>query len=284
MKSNNLILNRFFSCRVFGDVINNRYNNIFCTVVQRYINDPDNKENGDLISEIYRFMSSSYRNEYFYKNTLLNRLLLGRHSLRTTTALTQIPIGTSKADFILINGKAVVYEIKTELDTFERLDSQINDYYKAFDRVCVVTSESYFERASTLLAETPVGIYVLTAKNTLSSKLKKEPIADSSKLSHISIFKVLRKCEYENILRSYFGKLPNASQVFQYSQCLEMFSKIPVHTAQTLAIKELKNRNRIIMKEIDSIPYELKTLFYFSKLSKSDQRALSCFLRKRYGG
>ena len=42
----------------------------------------------------------------------------------------------------MINGKAVVYEIKTELDTFERLATQIDDYYKAFDHVCVVASDS----------------------------------------------------------------------------------------------------------------------------------------------
>ena len=38
-----------------------------------------------------------------------------------------------------LNGKAVVYEIKTELDNLERLESQISDYYKAFDHVAVVT-------------------------------------------------------------------------------------------------------------------------------------------------
>ena len=59
--------------------------------------------------------------------------------MNTTTALTEIPIAKSKADFVLINGKAVVYEIKTELDNFDRLENQINDYYKAFDHVAVVT-------------------------------------------------------------------------------------------------------------------------------------------------
>ena len=69
--------------------------------------------------------------------------MLGIHSPRTTPALTEVPIGSSKADFILINGKAVVYEIKTALDNFDRLDGQIEDYYKAFSRTVVVTSESF---------------------------------------------------------------------------------------------------------------------------------------------
>ena len=132
MKENNIVLNRFFTQNVFFNIINAN-NTIYETVIQRFVNDSKNKDNGTLISEVYEFMSKSYRNEYFYQNTLLNKFLLGKHSINTTTALTQIPICKSKADFILINGKAVVYEIKTELDTFDRLNNQLRDYFKAFN-------------------------------------------------------------------------------------------------------------------------------------------------------
>ena len=90
--------------------------------------------------------------------------------------MTQIPIGKSKADFILINGKAVVYEIKTELDTFGRLRRQLDDYFKAFNHVCVVTSEDKYDNALKILRNTPVGIYVLTKQNTISEKMRKEPV------------------------------------------------------------------------------------------------------------
>lgn len=168
MTENNLILNRLFTQNVFFDMIDTNDNTTYGAVIQRFVNDYENKDNGALISEVYRFMSKSYRNEYFYQNTLLNKLLLGKHSINTTTALTQIPISKSKADFILINGKAVVYEIKTELDTFERLDTQLRDYFKAFNHVCVVTSDSQYDRAASLLQNTPVGIYALTPQNTMS--------------------------------------------------------------------------------------------------------------------
>ena len=135
MKENNIILNRLFTQNVFFDMVSAN-NTIYETVIQRFVNDPENKDNEALISEVYKFMSKSYRNEYFYQNTLLNKLLLGKHSINTTTALTQVPICKSKADFILINGKAVVYEIKTELDTFDRLNNQLRDYFKAFNYVC----------------------------------------------------------------------------------------------------------------------------------------------------
>lgn len=280
---NNMILNRLFTQNIFFDAINTS-NETYNTAIKQYVDEPENKENKILISEVYKFMSESYRNEYFYKNTLLNKLLLGRHSLNTTTALTQIPICKSKADFILINGKAVVYEIKTELDKFDRLETQLRDYYKAFSQVCVVTSECQYDRAVELLKDSPVGIYVLNNENKLSMKFRKEPIEDTSKLDYTAIFKVLRKNEHEEILLSYFGKLPTAPQAFYYDECLKQFSQIPITHAYKMALKQLKKRNKISFSEFAKIPYELKSLIYFSNPSTSEWQAIKSFLNKKYGG
>lgn len=284
MKTNNIILNHFFTKRVFKDVLLNN-DSIYNTVINRFVENPKDKNNGMLISEVYKFMSKSYRNEYFYQNTLLNKLLLGKHSINTTTALTQIPIGKSKADFILINGKAVVYEIKTELDTFERLKTQLDDYFKAFNYVCVVTSESKYSHIAKILENTPVGIYVLTEQNTISEKLHKDPIEDNSKLNHTVIFKVLRKREFENILEEYFGELPNVRQVFYYKECLDWFRRIPICVAYSMTLKQLKMRNKILnVRDFYDSPYELKSLMYFSLQLKRDWQKIDRFLNKKYGG
>lgn len=284
MTENNMILNRLFTRNVFLNMLSNN-SATYETVIKRFIDSPEDKNNGALISEIYEFMSKSYRNEYFYQNTLLNKLLLGKHSINTTTALTQIPISKSKADFILINGKAVVYEIKTELDTFERLNNQLCDYFKAFNHVCVVTSEGKYSHAVKILENTPVGIYVLTSHNTISEKLRKEPVEDNSKLSHTAIFKVLRKCEFENILKEYFGELPNAPQVFYYDECLKWFRDIPILDAYSMMLKQLKKRNRIVkISDFKKMPYELKSLIYFSASSKYDWQKIDYFLSQKYGG
>ena len=74
MSANNIVLNRLFTQYVFKDLLENGKNNVYASVVKRYTNDPESKENGKLISEVYQLLSKSYRNEYFYLNTLLNRL------------------------------------------------------------------------------------------------------------------------------------------------------------------------------------------------------------------
>ena len=285
MPSKNDVLNRFFTQSVFLETIAKRKNHsTYDAVIQHFFSSAENKDNGMLISEIYTFMAKSYRNEYFYQNTLLNKLLLGKHSIKTTTALSQIPIAKSKADFILINGKAVVYEIKTELDSFDRLERQLQDYFKAFNCVCIVTSENQYERAKQMLSNTPVGIYIHTPKNTISLKYRKEPTEDNTKLDYTTIFKVLRKQEYENILIQYYGHLPNASQVFYYAACLKQFSKIPLQTAYTLMLIQLKKRNQCHLSNFSDVPYELKSLVYFSKTLKSKWNTVNIFLNQKYGG
>ena len=278
--NSNMILNRLFTQYNFDDLIQGQKNDVYISVIKRFVQDPLSKNNGEIISEIYSYMSKNYRNEYFYQNTLLNKLLLGRHSINTTTALTQIPINKSKADFILINGKAVVNEIKTELDNFERLKIQINDYYKAFSHVCVVTCEEYYKKLIKILKNTNVGICILTNKNTL--RFEKEPVADFSNITHKHLFKVLHKKEFEDILLEIFKKLPQATPAFYYDECYNWFESIPIMDAYKETLIQLKKRNKITKEEFNRVPYELKSLMYFNSNYDNDYKKLELFLNKMY--
>ena len=280
MSGSNFALNKLFTKYVFEDLVKNQQSSIYHTIINRYLGGNPVKSNREVISDIYSYMYKCHRNEYFYQNTLLNKLLLGVHSINTTTALTQIPVGKSKADFVLINGKAVVYEIKTELDNFERLKSQISDYYKAFTYVCVVTCEENYDRISTLLKDSPVGICILSRKVTLQQKRK--PIEDNSHLSHEVIFKTLHKKEHENIIYWYYGGLPETPPVFYYKKCLEAFREIPFNVLYPKVLEQLKERNRVIREDYEQVPYELKSLMYFYNATSRDYSNLSSFLEEEY--
>lgn len=280
---NNLLLNRVFSKSTLGSLLNkDNKSNAFYAVIKRYIKDAKGKTNEELISEIYEKLKSNYRNEYYYKNTLLNKLLFNRHNPYKTTALTEIPVAKSKADFIMINGKAVVYEIKTELDNFERLDSQLENYYKAFDHVCVVTSEANVESLKKKLNNINIGIYKITKRGALA--VEREPIKDRSFLKHEIIFKILRKYEYENILFDYYKYLPNVSQFQYYKECKKLFHNIEINTAYEKFRLELKKRCRININLVTNIPNEIKSVVYFSNLKEAEIENLNIFLEKKYGG
>ena len=258
--ANSILLNRFFTRNTFKQVIDDGESPAYIAAIRRYIDDPTGKTNEECISEIYQHLKKEYQNEYYYKNTLLNKLLLGVHSPRTTTALTEVPVGNSKADFILINGKAVVYEIKTALDNFDRL----------------VTSEKNFDDVQQRLQNSPTGICLLTKKGTLS--VRKEPIEYSDMLSKPIMFKILRKNEYEQILLKHFGLLPDVSQFEYYRACQAMFESLPTDVAYQMFVQTLKSRAKIDVVEYSKIPYELKFLIYFSNYKKSDYAKLCRFL------
>ena len=278
----NILLNRVFSKSTLSLLLNQKRSNVFYSVITRYISDPFTKTNSQLISEIYQKLKLDYRNEYYYKNTLLNKLLFKKHNPYTSVALTEIPVAKSKADFILINGKAVVYEIKTELDNFERLDSQLENYYKAFDNVCVVTSENCLDALKKRLNNEYVGIYTITKRGALS--IYREPISYKKNLNHEIIFKILRKYEYENILLEYYKKLPEVSQFQYYKECKMLFSKIDIDVAYEKFKKELKKRCTINVDYVTNIPEEIKSVVYFSALKEKEIDTLNEFLDKKYGG
>ena len=206
------VLNRFFSDRTFRNLINGVDDNTYEAVIHKYLQtDFSDFTNQCAIQQIYGLLDKEYRNEYFYKNTILNKLLLHVHSIRTTTALRELPIGKSKADFVLINGKAVVYEIKTELDNFERLGDQVANYYKAFDHVVVVTSiENEREILNFKGIPDTVGIYLLQ-KNGYFKRLR-EPVKNDAYIDSEVLFKLLRKQEYLSIILDYYGRVPDVNQ------------------------------------------------------------------------
>ena len=83
---NSTILNRIFTQNTFKEILNDdAISETYLNVIKRYTIDDAHKKNLELISEIYEYMDKNYRNEYFYKNTMLNKLLLGVHKPNTTT-------------------------------------------------------------------------------------------------------------------------------------------------------------------------------------------------------
>lgn len=278
------ILNQIFTRNMLRHFIEGKSDSNYTSVIKRYVYDYEAKKNVEIISEIYSELKRNYRNEYFYKNTLLNKLLLGVHSLNTTTALTEIPIARSKADFVMINGKAVVYEIKTELDNLERLGSQLDDYYKAFDHVAVITYENNVSQVEKQIEafHRPIGIYVLRKNGSIGTV--KEPGKYTADLDKETIFKLLRKGEYEEILLGSYGCLPNVTQFRYYDACKELFFEVPMDDLYPLVLKQLKKRVKIEKEEFVRIPYELRFLAYFMDLKLNEYQELEGFLDQQYGG
>lgn len=280
--NNNTVLSRVFTQNTLKSFLSSDQTPpVLCSVIRRYnIHYTEDSLIADVFSEIYNYIDSEYRNEYFYKNTLLNKLLINVHKINTTVALTEIPIARSKADFIMINGKAIVYEIKTELDTLERLENQVNDYYKAFDHVCVVSCESQKNQLIKRFQGSPVGIYILTKRNTIDRVQEPQEYKDALDLN--CIFKILNKPEYESIVLKLKQSLPTVTQVKYYKECRRIICEEPLEKIYPMFLQELKKRNRIEYVDFSNVPKALSFLTYFSKLKKDEFISLQSFLNKKF--
>lgn len=239
---------------------------------------------GKAISKIYEYMNCDYRNEYFYKNTVFNELLIKKHDLYNTAALTELPIANSKADFIMINGKGVVYEIKTDLDNLSRLENQIEDYFKVFSYVNVIVSKKQVDKLKEFLKESKTGIYELTESGKLVCRKQAKCRRDN--LSYDAIFQVLRKTEFENILLKYYGKLPQVNSFEYYRECLKWLEKINIITLQKELMSCLKQRTILVVEDMleENIPYELRFYAYFSKRYRSKYEEIDRFLNREVRG
>lgn len=92
---------------------------------------------------INRIVLGSYPNETTVKANFINRILLPQSP--KSVSIFELPIGKSRVDMCKVNGHSAAYEIKTDLDTFTRLKSQLKDYFDVFETVYVVTSEERWQ-------------------------------------------------------------------------------------------------------------------------------------------
>lgn len=204
----------------------------------------------DLIDYSYELLVSHYRNEYVYKSTFLNDFVLKHYSLDNTIILNEFRINDSIADVVLINGTNKVFEIKTELDNLERLESQVIDYYKVFSEVYLVTHHSVYDKYAPLLQNT-VGILVYTEEGTIE-EVKKAQIVNSY-LDIKTMMATLRKAEYMKLVRSLVGFVPYATPVYMYTECLNVllqFTPKEVHVAyQEILKKRISKEKNISINE-----------------------------------
>lgn len=273
-RQNTSLLPRLFSTRMFSDLMRNGYSHLLDEAVRTtFISSliSENSTLADVLNDTYVFLQRNYRNEYIYKNVLVNKVLLGTHSLNTSFMLSELPVASCKADMVILNGTSTVYEIKTEYDSMERLERQIAAYRQAFDRINVVTSDkskqiSQLER----LLPVEVGIISLSKKNTFHTVRKAESNLQNI-IPHI-IFGILHKREYLSVLKKYLGEIPAVPNTQIYREALKKFELLPLNVIHAEMVSLLKLRGRKLGKFIQSVPFSLKAMSLKSNFSIGEQQ------------
>ncbi|HEA28902.1 MAG TPA: hypothetical protein ENH91_02735 [Leeuwenhoekiella sp.] len=229
------------------------------------------------IKHVYRHLLQNYQNEYIYKNTLIEKLILKKYALDDTNIINEFRVGNSIADMVLFNGTSKVFEIKTELDSTKRLIGQLSDYRKLFKQTYIVTHENLVDKYKA--EDNSAGIIALV-KKTKSFKMVQVRSAEINELiCPYTLMRVVRTNEYKNIVNSYYGYLPPMNSFNMFEICEKLISKIPNEILNTLFINELKKR-KTNSEILSDYPSELRQLGLALNLSLKKRNELISALKQ----
>jgi len=234
----------------------------------------------DLFEFAYKYLLQNYRNEYIYKNAIANRILLGIHSLNTSFMLQEFRVGSCKVDTVVLNGTSNAYEIKTELDSLERLSKQVDTYLKVFDMVHVITYPGHADKVRKVIPER-VGLLELVKGEHI--KTLRKAISGKDSISTEVLFDSLRRSEYQAIVKEHYGFAPIVPNTKAYSVYKELFTKIEPAVAHDLAVVHLKKRgNSVLLKDfIGTVPEFFKSLSVSGRFSSKDMAQVQAMLQSK---
>jgi hypothetical protein len=251
------ILSQIFSPSMFQKIVRQNDTVLFEKQTTNYFNASSYSTNLDIIKSLYKIFQKQYRCEYIYKNNLVLKLIK-EHSLKTTLILNELKISASKADLVMLNGAVRIFEIKTELDSLTKLSKQLFDYQKFADEVSIVTDEKNGEKLKVEYTNTNLGIIVLDTKNNLQTI--KEATSNTELFEFDTIFKILRKQEYLDLVADNFGFVPDVPNTLIFKACYKLLSSIDIIDFQKQVLNKLKERKlqKPDLLKSSNTPKELK--------------------------
>lgn len=227
---------------------------------------------GEAFDSAYRLVSRDRGPEYLYKNTVVSKLVLGRHNVHTASAGLEVAMGRSAADVLILNGTSTVYEIKTDLDSFSRLTRQLEDYASVAEHIYLVTSD---RRAAAGEAVLPDHVGLLALRRNGKLAICKPSTGGLERLDPIAIHRVLRKAEVLRVVDRTLGatKIP-AGRFTDETQ--RLLGRIPIELLHAEAIAQLRDRFAQASPLVSQqhFPHSLRALAYGTPLSSPRRRTL----------
>ncbi|MEQ9181549.1 MAG: sce7726 family protein [Nitratireductor sp.] len=176
---------------------------------------------GDTFNSAFNILKvAGHRDEYIYRAAICHKVLMGTHSLRTASMLNEFRVGNCKADIVILNGTATVYEIKSERDSLARLANQVENYKRVFAKVNVIASEGHIEG---VLATVPDDVGVMCLSKRFRIRTLREAVDCTSRVCPVSVFESLRMVEGAAILHAMGVTVPKVPNTQRHAAMRDLF-------------------------------------------------------------
>lgn len=225
----------------------------------------------DVFECAYADLSKNYRSEYFYKNIVAEKILLGRHSLNTATVLSEFRVGKSKADCVMLNGCSVCYEIKSDFDNLDRLPEQIFFYKKIFDKVNVVVGKAHVSRVKEICSN-DVGVIELTSRGNL--RVLREAKFNNNDIDVPVLMRSLRVNEYTEIASIVSNKKIEFKNTEVFFECERILSNAPSKEVRKAFCDVLKKTRKVEGDYVLSLPRSLLMAGIWFRFNSNQKRSL----------
>jgi len=260
-KTELVVLSRLFSSAVFREMAKKGRSGLF-----RRLADEVGLEGlcdagasvGDAFDRAFAVLRvSGQRNEYIYRSAISHKILMGTHSLRTASMLTEFRAGACKADLVILNGTATVYEIKSERDSLARLSNQVANYKKVFAKVNVIASEDHVEG---VLAAVPEDTGVLCLSKRYQISTEREGVNRPDRVCPQTVFESLRSAEAVAVLKALGREIPQVPNTQLHGALRTIFADLDpsiLHNEMVRTLKRTRNLTPLV-ELVDQLPESLQ--------------------------
>lgn len=250
-------------------------------VNQIYFQSDENILISKIFDESFQLLSDHYANEYIYKNLIIEKLFLKKHSTQDATFLTEFRVGKRKVDCVILNGKSTCYEIKTEFDSLQRLDQQLDAYQGLFNEVYVVCAPQFTKK---LLNDLPLNIGIIEFSNKLILKKIRKSKTNNFISNKKLIMESMRQTEYTELASRLSKKTINIPNMEIYDYCHSIIDNCQnERKLNKFFIETLKKKRKNDEKIINSFPTSLTNAVISYKFLKSDLIKLAEIMQINHG-
>ncbi len=216
---------------------------------------------------------AGHRDEYIYRAAISQKVLMGTHSLRTASMLNEFRAGSSKADLVILNGTATVYEIKSERDSLARLANQIENYKRVFAKVNVIASEGHIEGVLEMVPD-DIGVMCLSKRYQITTV--REAVDCPARICPVTVFDSLRMAESVAILRALKVTVPKVPNTQMHAAMRDIFATLDPIMLHAEMVRTLKRTRDLasLGDFVERLPMSLQAAALSISLRRSDHSRL----------
>lgn len=231
----------------------------------------------EVLDDVYHSLLKSYRNEYVYKNEIINRIRAERHDIAISHIFSEFKTGKSRTDLAVFNGTSTCYEIKTEIDTIRRLEGQIADYIRFFDKVYLVAPEKKIQTSLEIL-QPQVGILLLDEGGRIETI--REAISDIESIDPLMLFRALHKEEYLGIAEKRSDSSEQMDEISKFHLSKQIFCSLSPAEAHAEFMEIIRRRKSRANNEayLSLLPSSLTNAFFSTKMSSNQWKSFLKFI------